>query len=77
MASMISSRPMARPLGIEYEGVVYHITSRGDRREPMALDDVDQSAFMEVLARDHYQRARNLSVATRCSGPAKQMAMGA
>lgn len=41
---------MARPLRIEYQGAVYHITSRGDRREPMALDDVDRSAFIEVLA---------------------------
>ena len=41
---------MARPLRIEYQGAVYHITSRGDSREPMALDDVDRSAFIEVLA---------------------------
>jgi len=41
---------MARPLRIEYKGAVYHITSRGDRREPMALDDVDRLAFIEVLA---------------------------
>jgi len=47
---MIYSRRMARPLRIEYEGAVYHITSRGDRREPMALDDVDRLAFIEVLA---------------------------
>ena len=41
---------MVRPLRIEYEGAVYHITSRGDRREPIALDDVDRSAFIDVLA---------------------------
>jgi len=29
---------------------VYHITSRGDGREPIALDDVDRSAFIDVLA---------------------------
>lgn len=29
---------------------MYHITSRGDRREPIALDDVDRSAFIEVVA---------------------------
>ena len=26
---------MARPLRIEYPGAVYHLTSRGDRREPI------------------------------------------
>ncbi|MBT3309816.1 MAG: addiction module toxin RelE [Gammaproteobacteria bacterium] len=41
---------MARPLRIEYPGALYHITSRGDRREDIYLDDEDREAWMEVLA---------------------------
>ncbi|MDP2606883.1 MAG: transposase, partial [Deltaproteobacteria bacterium] len=26
---------MARPLRIEYPGALYHVTSRGDRQEPI------------------------------------------
>lgn len=40
---------MVRPLRIEYPGAVYHVTSRGDRREPIAKDDTDRVLFLEVL----------------------------
>jgi putative transposase len=40
---------MVRPLRIEYPGAVYHVTSRGDRREPIAKDDTDRALFLEVL----------------------------
>jgi putative transposase len=40
---------MVRPLRIEYAGAVYHVTSRGDRREPIAKDDTDRALFLEVL----------------------------
>ena len=30
---------MARPLRIEYAGALYHLISRGDRREDIYLDD--------------------------------------
>jgi putative transposase len=40
---------MVRPLRIEYAGAVYHVTSRGDRREPIAKDDTDRAMFLEVL----------------------------
>ncbi len=30
---------MARPLRIEYEGVVYHVTSRGNAGKPVFRDD--------------------------------------
>ena len=33
---------MARPLRIEFPGAVYHVTSRGDRREPIVLGDEDR-----------------------------------
>ena len=34
---------MARPLRIEYAGALYHVTSRGDRREDIYFDDGDRS----------------------------------
>jgi putative transposase len=41
---------MSRPLRIEFPGAVYHVTSRGDRREPIFEDDVDRQALLNVLA---------------------------
>jgi len=41
---------MARPLRIEFPGAVYHITSRGNARQEIYLDDADRRAFLEVLA---------------------------
>jgi putative transposase len=41
---------MARPLRIEYEGAVYHVTSRGNARQDIFADDHDRKAFLEVLA---------------------------
>jgi len=41
---------MARPLRLEYEGTVYHITSRGNARASIFLDKDDRSRFLEVLA---------------------------
>ncbi len=40
---------MARPLRIEYPGALYHVTSRGDRREPIFEDDDDRIMFLELL----------------------------
>ncbi len=42
---------MARPLRIEFPGAIYHVTSRGDRRERIFVDDDDRRALLEVLAR--------------------------
>ena len=41
---------MARPLRIEFAGALYHVTSRGDRREPIFEDDEDRVKFLGVLA---------------------------
>ena len=41
---------MARPLRLEFAGALYHLTSRGDRREPIFEDDDDRRALLEVLA---------------------------
>lgn len=40
---------MARPLRIELAGGVYHLTSRGDRREPIYADDVDRLLWLELF----------------------------
>lgn len=41
---------MSRPLRIEFPGAVYHVTSRGDRREPIYRDDLDRVSQLEVIA---------------------------
>ena len=41
---------MARPLRIEFPDAVYHVTSRGDRREAIFEGDVDRRGFLDVLA---------------------------
>jgi len=40
---------MARPLRIEFPGAVYHITSRGNAKQNIFLDDKDYIQFLEVL----------------------------
>ena len=40
---------MTRPLRIEFPGALYHITSRGNGREAIYLDDIDRLQFLKVL----------------------------
>lgn len=40
---------MARPLRIEYEGAVYHVTSRGNAGQDIFLDNEDRGLFVEIL----------------------------
>ncbi|MEA1964608.1 MAG: transposase [Candidatus Aerophobetes bacterium] len=40
---------MARPLRIEFPGALYHITSRGNAREPIFLNDSDKKNFLYIL----------------------------
>ena len=40
---------MPRPLRIEYAGAIYHLMNRGDRREPIFLDDQDRQTFLRTL----------------------------
>lgn len=40
---------MARRLRIEFPGAIYHVINRGNRREPIALDDPDRLRFLETL----------------------------
>jgi len=41
---------MARPLRIEYAGALYHVTSRGDRREDIFFDDDDRAIWLSLFA---------------------------
>lgn len=41
---------MARPLRIEFPGAVYHVTARGDRREPIFVDGPDRHVLLDVVA---------------------------
>ena len=40
---------MARKLRVQYPGAIYHVMNRGDRREPIVLDDHDRIRFLETL----------------------------
>ena len=40
---------MVRPLRIEFPNVLYHITSRGDRREAIYRDDEDRRQWLMIL----------------------------
>ncbi len=40
---------MARPLRIEFAGALYHVTARGDRREPIYEDEEDRERFLGIL----------------------------
>ena len=40
---------MARPLRLEFAGALYHITSRGNRREDIYLTDDDRKAYLSTL----------------------------
>src|SRR6266436_3634499 len=41
---------MARQLRVQYEGAIYHLMSRGDRREEIFRDDLDRKNFLQTLA---------------------------
>ena len=41
---------MARPLRIEFAGALYHVTSRGGRREAIYEDDQDRRAYLKILS---------------------------
>ncbi len=41
---------MSRPLRIEYPGALYHITTRGNARQEIFLDNVDRETFLTTLS---------------------------
>jgi hypothetical protein len=42
---------MSRPLRIEFPSAIYHVTSRGDRHEPIYRDDEARTTQLEIIAR--------------------------
>jgi REP element-mobilizing transposase RayT len=40
---------MPRQVRLEYEGAIYHLLNRGDRREEIFRDDLDRSSFLAAL----------------------------
>jgi len=46
---------VGRPLRIEYAGALYHITSRGNERKNIFLDEFDRIKFLEIL-KDYHDR---------------------
>ena len=41
---------MPRRIRVEFPGAIYHVLSRGDRREDIFHDDLDRQDFLETLA---------------------------
>ena len=46
----LSHQPMSRPLRVEFHGALHHVTSRGDRREGIYLDDADRQQWLTFPA---------------------------
>ncbi len=42
---------MSRPLRVQYSGAVYHVTSRGNARQPIFCDDADRDLLLSTAAR--------------------------
>jgi REP element-mobilizing transposase RayT len=40
---------MTRPIRIEYENAVYHVTARGNERREIYRDNQDRARFLETL----------------------------
>jgi RHS repeat-associated protein len=40
---------MARKLRVEFEGAIYHVMNRGDRREDIFVGEADRHLFLELL----------------------------
>jgi len=53
-----------RKLRIQFPGALYHVTSRGDRRQDIFLDDVDRQDFLKTLA-EAWQQAADAAGASR------------
>ncbi len=41
---------MARPLRIEFEGALYHVTGRGNARQRVFADEKDRAKFVQLLS---------------------------
>ena len=52
---------MARPLRVEFEGALYHVTARGNRREAIFANYADRERFLELLIRA-FRQARSVAM---------------
>ena len=41
---------MPRQPRVEYEGAIYHVMNRGDRREPIVRTEEDRELFVHTLS---------------------------
>jgi len=41
---------MARPIRVEYEGGLYHVTSRGNARQEVFVDEQDLTTLLRILS---------------------------
>lgn len=41
---------MARPLRLDFEGALWHVTARGNERKAIVRDDTDRETFVRILA---------------------------
>ncbi len=55
---------MARPIRIEYAGAVYHVTSRGNNRNLIYIDDADRQTFLDIV--DSVNRKHNFLCHAYC-----------
>ena len=51
---------MVRPIRMEYEDAVYHVTARGNERRAIYRDDRDRVRFLETLQEAASRRGRCL-----------------
>lgn len=47
---------MARQLRLEFEGALYHVTARGNARQPIFQDDADRQRFLDLLGQETRQQ---------------------
>ncbi len=53
---------MGRPIRIEYPGALYHITSRGNEKKKIFIEDADRIKFLKILE-DYHER---YGIVTHC-----------
>jgi|GEM_PF-681968 len=67
---------MPRKIRVEFPGAVYHVISRGERREAIFLDDVDRHDFLKTLAEELARLGwSEEELARRCKGDPGKMAL--
>ena len=62
---------MSRPLRLEFADALYHVTSRGDRREDIYHDDADRQAWLTARGRGAASQRLALELLPRDAGPAR------